>query len=106
RAGGPEFSLFHESRTRPSVRGILFRMLSRLYVGIVLGVLAASTISAQHATRHVTRVVDPVELSGPPKKPPVVSEGLRSLAQTSVLKDIGSKDPAVLTKVAQRISSL
>ena len=70
-------------------------------------VLAAIPLSAQNApSRRLSRaVVDPVELSGPPKKLVLLTPTKRAFAQSAVQERLNSKDPSVLASVLSDITS-
>ncbi len=73
----------------------------------VIVVVATIPLSAQNVpSRRETRaVVDPVELSGPPKKPIVVTPAKRAFAQSSLMTQLNSKDRSVLTSALREITS-
>lgn len=73
----------------------------------VIVVLATIPLSAQNVpSRRQTRaVVDPVELSGPPKKPIILSPAERAFAQSAVMEKLNSKDPSVLASAFSDITS-
>ena len=73
----------------------------------VVVVLATILLSAQNVlSRRQTRsVVDPVELSGPAKKPLVLTPAKRAFAQSGVMEQLNSKDPSVLATALREITS-
>jgi tetratricopeptide (TPR) repeat protein len=72
----------------------------------VIVVLATIPLSARNVpSRRQRAVVDPVELSGPPKKPIVVTPARRALAQSAVMEQLNSKDPSVLATAVREITS-
>ena len=73
----------------------------------VIVVLATIPLSAQNlSSRRQTRtVVDPVELSGPPKKPIAVTPARRAFAQSAAMNHLESKDPSVLATTLREITS-
>src|SRR5215467_1061595 len=70
--------------------------------------LATFPLSAQNvpARRQTRVVVNPVELSGPPKKLVVVTPATRALAKSGVIDQVNSKDPAVLAAALRKITSI
>lgn len=74
---------------------------------VVIFVLVAIPLSAQTVpSRRQTRaVVDPVELSGPPKKPIAITPAKRAFAQSGVMEQLNSKDPSVLETALRGITS-
>lgn len=82
-------------------------MRTTVYLSVVIVSLLAIPAAAQNASsRRVTRsVVDPFELSGPPKKPIVITPTKRAFAQSGVLEQLNSKDPSVLASVVREITS-
>jgi len=70
-------------------------------------VLAIIPLSAQNVpSRRQTRaVVDPMELSGPPKKPITLTPAKRAFAQSAVMEQLNSKDPSVLAAALRAITS-
>jgi len=83
-------------------------MQRTICAGVVASVLSlfALPLAAQDAARRPVRVVDPQELSGPPKKPPVMTPAFRAFAESSVLKELNSKDPKILIGAVRDITSL
>jgi hypothetical protein len=73
----------------------------------VLVVLATVPLSAQKvpSRQQTPRGVDPVELSGPPKKPIVVTPAKRAFVQSSVMTQLNSNDRSVLTSALREITS-
>jgi tetratricopeptide (TPR) repeat protein len=73
----------------------------------VVVVLATIPLSAQNvSSRRLSRaVVDPVELSGPPKKPIILSPAKRAFAQSAAMNHLQSKDPSVLATTLHEITS-
>ena len=73
----------------------------------VMVVLAAIALSAQNVPpRRLSRaVVDPVELSGPPKKPIILSPAKRAFGQSAAMNHLESKDPSVLATALREITS-
>ena len=73
----------------------------------VIVVLATIPLSAQNVpSRRLSRaVVDPVELSGPPKKPIILSPAKRAFAQSAAMNHLESKDPSVLATTLREITS-
>ena len=73
----------------------------------VIVMLATGSLSAQNvSSRRQTRaVVDPAELSGPPKKPIAVTPAKRAFAQSGVMEQLNSKDPSVLATALRGITS-
>jgi tetratricopeptide (TPR) repeat protein len=70
-------------------------------------VLATIPLSAQNVpSRRLSRAVaDPVELSGPPKKPIILSPAKRAFAQSAAMNHLESKDPSVLATTLREITS-
>jgi tetratricopeptide (TPR) repeat protein len=64
-------------------------------------------VSAQKVpSRRETRaVVDPVELSGPPKRPIILSPLKRAFAQSAAMNHLESKDPLVLATTLREITT-
>jgi tetratricopeptide (TPR) repeat protein len=81
-------------------------MRSPLRVGVVFSAFIVLPLAAQDAPRRPLRVVDPVELSGPPKKVPIISPAFRALGQRPLLTDLNSKDQKVLANAVRDITSL
>jgi hypothetical protein len=81
-------------------------MKTRLAAVLTIVVIASATSAkAQPARRQSPSVLDPVELSGPPKKPPITTPAMRAFADSGVLKaDI--KDPKVLAGVIRELTML
>src|ERR1700676_1903243 len=80
----------------------------RTTVGLcVIVVVATIPLSAQNVPprRQTRAIIDPVELSGPPKKPIVVTPTKRAFAQSAVMEQLNSKDPSVLTSALREITS-
>ena len=73
----------------------------------VIVVLVTVPLSAQNVpSRRQTRaVVDPVELSGPPKKPIALTPAKRAFAQSAAMNHLESKDPSVLATTLREITS-
>jgi tetratricopeptide (TPR) repeat protein len=82
-------------------------MRTTIYIFVAIASLVAIPVAAQNASSlELTRaVVDPFELSGPPKKPVVLTPTKRAFAQSGVLEQLNSKDPTVLSTVVRRITS-
>ncbi len=78
----------------------------RTVVGVIVAALAAVTLRAQDVPRRPARIVDPFELSGPRKKPPIVTPALRAFAESPALKNLNSKDPTILASAVRDITSL
>ncbi len=74
---------------------------------VIIASLAAIPLAAQNAPPHrLSRaVVDPVELSGPPKKLVLLTPTKRAFAQSAVLEKLNSKDPSVLASALSDITS-
>jgi tetratricopeptide (TPR) repeat protein len=88
--------------------GRIWQMILRTIIcPCVAVVLATISLSAQNVpSRRQTRsVVDPVELSGPPKKPIVLTPAKRAFAQSAVMEQLNSKDPSVLATALREITS-
>ena len=63
-------------------------------------------VSASRPGLSQTRaIVDPVELSGPPKKPIILSPAKRAFAQSAAMNHLESKDPSVLATTLREITS-
>jgi tetratricopeptide (TPR) repeat protein len=73
----------------------------------VVVVLATTSLSAQNVPsgRQTRSVVDLVELSGPPKKPLVLTPAKRAFAQSALMEQLNSKDPSVLATSLREITS-
>src|SRR6202162_1609495 len=73
----------------------------------VIIVLATIPLPAQNvSSRRLSRaVVDPVELSGPPKAPITLSPAKRAFAQSAAMNHLESKDPSVLAATLREITS-
>jgi tetratricopeptide (TPR) repeat protein len=69
--------------------------------------LATISLSAQSmpSRRQTRSVIDPVELSGPPKKPIAMTPAKRAFAQSGVMEQLNSKDPSVLATALRGITS-
>jgi tetratricopeptide (TPR) repeat protein len=82
-------------------------MRTTVYLFAAITSFMVISAAAQNASsRRVTRsVVDPFELSGPPKKPVVLTPTKRAFAESGVLEQLNSKDPSVLASVVRRITS-
>src|SRR5438552_3465579 len=65
--------------------------------------LAAQSSPARHTTTRT--VVDPLELSGAPKKLVVLTPTKRAFFQTSAWRQLQSKDPNVLASVARELTT-
>jgi tetratricopeptide (TPR) repeat protein len=87
------------SRQMKPMAGTVFAELTALVIA------SAITLAAKNTARRAP-VVDPFELSGPPKKPPVVTPALRAFVGSPTLKDLGSKDPKVLATAVRSMTSL
>ena len=76
-------------------------------LSVTIAILTSIPLAAQDASsRRLTRTfVTPVELSGPPKKPVVLSPTMRAFAQSKVLEQLNSKDPSVLASVVRELTS-
>ena len=61
--------------------------------------------SAKNPTTSRRPVAGPFELSGPPKKPIVLTPTKRAFAQSGVLEKLNSKDPSVLASAVHEITS-
>jgi tetratricopeptide (TPR) repeat protein len=70
-------------------------------------VLVTISLSAQNepSRRQTRSVVDPLELSGPPKKPIVLTPAKRAFAQSALMEQLNSKDPSVLATALREITS-
>ena len=64
--------------------------------------LSAQTVPSRRQTRAV---VDPVELSGPPKKPIAITPAKRAFAKSAVMEQLNSKDSSVLATALRGITS-
>jgi hypothetical protein len=73
----------------------------------VIVVVATIPLSAQNVPprRQTRAVIDPVELSGPPKKPIVLTPTKRAFAQSAVMEQLNSTDPSVLATALRGITS-
>jgi len=82
-------------------------MRTIIYLSVALTVLTTIPLAAQNApsSRPARAVVDPFELSGPPKKPVVLTPTKRAFAESGVLDKLNSKDPTVLASVVRQITS-
>ena len=58
-----------------------------------------------NVSRSQLRVIDPVELAGPPKKPPVISPAMRALADSSVMK-VDAKDLKAAAGAVRELTAL
>jgi tetratricopeptide (TPR) repeat protein len=75
---------------------------------VVIAALSALPLAAQSAPQQRPKsrtVVDPVELSGPPKKLVVLTPTKRAFFQSSATKQLDSKDQKVLASVVREITS-
>ena len=75
----------------------------RLYFLIVVTTISLPAQTA--SSRHQTKVVDPSELAGPPKKIIVLTPTKRAFAQSGVMEQLQSKDPSVLASISRQITS-
>lgn len=82
-------------------------MRTTVYLFAAITSFVVIPAAAQNASsRRVTRAVgDPYELSGPPKKPVVLTPTKRAFAQSGVLEKLNSKDPSVLASAVREITS-
>ena len=78
------------------------RILIGLFSIVVLGSASAQTPVAHSST---ARIVDPVELSGPPKKLPAITPTKRAFGNSQVLTQLNSKDPKTLAGVVRDVTS-
>jgi tetratricopeptide (TPR) repeat protein len=76
--------------------------ISFIIASLVVIPLAAQNVSPRRLSRAV---VDPVELSGPPKKPIILSPAKRAFAQSAAMNHLESKDPSVLATTLHEITS-
>ena len=74
-------------------------------VALVTLVLTSGIGTAQTRGTGPVRVSDPIELSGPPKKLPPISDAKKAFAKSSVLKELGSKDPKTIAATITQVSS-
>jgi tetratricopeptide (TPR) repeat protein len=73
---------------------------------IIASVVAIPLLAQNVPSRRQTRaVVDPVELSGQPKKLIVVTPAKRAFAQSALMEQLNSKDPSVLATAEREITS-
>jgi len=74
---------------------------------VVIASLAAISLTAQNApSRRPSRaIVDPIELSGPPKTFVPLTPTKRAFAQSAVIEKLNSKDPSVLASGLRDITS-
>jgi tetratricopeptide (TPR) repeat protein len=82
-------------------------LLRTIICPCVVVALATTSLSAQNVPSHrqTRSVVDPVELSGPPKKPLVLTPVKRAFAQSTLMENLNSKDPSVLATSLREITS-
>ena len=81
------------------------RLCCATLIVAVLLVWATDVAAQNNVSRPTVRVIDPVELAGPPKKPPVISPAMRALADSSVMK-VDAKDVKAVPGAVRELTSL
>lgn len=66
---------------------------------------ATNVATQNNVFRPPVRVIDPVELAGPPKKSPVISPAMRALADSPVMK-VDAKDMKMVAGAVRELTSL
>src|SRR5580658_5828100 len=97
---------YNSERELPGERISQMSMRTTVCLCVIVAV-ATIPLSAQNVPprRQTRAVIDPVELSGPPKKPIVLTRTKRAFAQSAVMEQLNSKDPSVLATALRGITS-